>query len=367
MDKLRADKSKEDQEKGIDRDFEKWKKMLSYLSSDYKNRERFLRQYYNAFKVLDTIYVDKIPKATRSSVIRIYDALISKGPETFFKDIYDAAKIYSEHLLYDEIEDIDSAVRSKLKDLSNINGVDGYMLLLFVNKQYKISVDEKVELIDFLCKYFVRRSITDFPPTRDLTNLFMELIQLLYARGSYSFDLISTFLQDETRCSTHLKFEQSLSGKIYDENVNATRYVLTKIEEAFFTKENNRDFWSKNDKGKYIWTIEHVMPQAKNMKPYWVDMIADGDRARASDIQQEYLHKLGNLTLTGYNSTLSDKPLDYKQSKLDANGNPIGFNNGLRLNEQLSTAENWKETDIINRTVQLVSEALAVFKLSKDK
>jgi len=76
LEKQRADKTQAEQEKGIEKDFERWKKMLNFLSSDYKNRERFIRQYYNAFKVLDSVYVEKIPKATKSTIIKIYDKLI---------------------------------------------------------------------------------------------------------------------------------------------------------------------------------------------------------------------------------------------------------------------------------------------------
>jgi hypothetical protein len=51
------------------------------------------------------------------------------------------------------------------------------------------------------------------------------------------------------------------------------------------------------------------------------------------NIQNKYCHKLGNLTLTGYNSTLSNDSFDIKKNKLDQNGNKIGFNNGLKINK----------------------------------
>jgi len=211
---VELDKTQTEQEKGIEKDFERWKKMLNFLSSDYKNRERFIRQYYNAFKVLDSVYVEKIPKATKSTIIKIYDKLITNDPISFFDDIYDTAKIYSENLLFDEMEDLDDTVRKKLKDLSNINGVDGHMLLMFVNKYFEISTDDKKLLINFLCKYFVRRSVTDFPPTRDLTKVFMDLIEKLYSNQVYNLQLIKDYLQEDTRCSTKDKFEASLNGDI---------------------------------------------------------------------------------------------------------------------------------------------------------
>jgi hypothetical protein len=45
------------------------------------------------------------------------------------------------------------------------------------------------------------------------------------------------------------------------------------------------------------------------------------------------VHKLGNLTITGYNSTLSNRSFEVKKNMNDDSGNHIGFNNGLTINE----------------------------------
>jgi hypothetical protein len=44
-------------------------------------------------------------------------------------------------------------------------------------------------------------------------------------------------------------------------------------------------------------------------------MVANGDADTAKEIQEEWVHCLGNLTLTGYNSKLSDKAFEQKHSK----------------------------------------------------
>jgi uncharacterized protein with ParB-like and HNH nuclease domain len=56
----------------IDENFTKWTKLLENLSDDYATQERFLRQYYNAFKHRKEVEVAKIPLATRSNIINIY-------------------------------------------------------------------------------------------------------------------------------------------------------------------------------------------------------------------------------------------------------------------------------------------------------
>jgi len=53
------------------------------------------------------------------------------------------------------------------------------------------------------------------------------------------------------------------------------------------------------------YTIEHIMPQNEKLSAAWrTELVRSGN-----GIHQTYLHTLGNLTLTGYNSDYCDKPL----------------------------------------------------------
>lgn len=61
-------------------------------------------------------------------------------------------------------------------------------------------------------------------------------------------------------------------------------------------------------------TIEHIMPQNKNLSTAWQKMLGEDIW---QSVQEKYLHTLGNLTLTAYNSELGDKPFDVKQQELD--------------------------------------------------
>lgn len=57
------------------------------------------------------------------------------------------------------------------------------------------------------------------------------------------------------------------------------------------------------------YTIEHIMPQNPNLSEEWKrELGADWER-----IQESWLHTLGNLTLTGYNSEYSDRPFVEKR------------------------------------------------------
>ena len=88
------------------------------------------------------------------------------------------------------------------------------------------------------------------------------------------------------------------------------------------------------------YTIEHVMPQNPELSQTWQTELG----ANWQEVHDTYLHTLGNLTLTGYNSELSDKPFKEKQSMEG------GFaDSPLRLNKSLAKCSTWSEAAILDR------------------
>ena len=59
-------------------------------------------------------------------------------------------------------------------------------------------------------------------------------------------------------------------------------------------------------------SIEHIMPQNNNISQEWQKMLGEN----WATVKDKYLHTLGNLTLTGYNTELGDRPFDKKKKKL---------------------------------------------------
>ena len=69
----------------IDDSFERWQSIVEAIP-DAKDQERFLRHFYNAFKHRDEIKVEKVTRATRSLVIRIYETLINRDAASLFDE-----------------------------------------------------------------------------------------------------------------------------------------------------------------------------------------------------------------------------------------------------------------------------------------
>lgn len=360
--KLLGHLEKVDNKPSLNENFERWNQIITNLTDEYKVQERFLRQFYNAFRLENEIGVEKTPKALRSNLIRIYEDLINRNVHKIFDRLEEASQIYSKHIQYDLEEHSEELIRA-LRNLENVNGADGYMLLLFVVKRFEISESERVALVNLLCRYFVRRNVTDTPPTRDLTNYFMDIIEEANKLESYNYDSIKAILLDKGKPASDRLFEEKLKGDLYEENVGATRYILSSIELAkSSTRERYTNFYARNKK-LFVWTVEHIFPQGENIPPHWINMTGDGDKTEAEKVRKEWVHKLGNLTLTGYNSQLSNMSLDKKQDRKNKEGKYIGFKNGLWLNEQIKDMDSWGKEEIERRTNQLVEKAIDIFRL----
>ena len=360
--KLLGHLEKVDKTTDLDENFERWNAIITNLSGEYKVQERFLRQFYNAFKNEEEIVVDKQPKALRSNLIWIYEGLINRDVHYFFDRLEEASSIYSKHIQY-EIEEHSDELIKGLRNLENVTAADAYMLLLFIDKKFNINEGEKIKLVNLLCNYAIRRNVTDTPPTRDLTNHFMDIIVEANKMDSYSFDGLREIILDKGKPAPDEFFQEKLFGDLYEENVGATRYILSSIELTnTVTKEIYKNFYAR-EKRKFVWTIEHILPQGDNIPEHWVQMIADGDKEKAKHIKKKCAHKLGNLTLTGYNSQLSNISLDRKQDRKSKDGKYIGFKNGLYLNERIQGVSTWGESEIEERTKLLVEKAMEIFKL----
>ena len=101
------------------------------------------------------------------------------------------------------------------------------------------------------------------------------------------------------------------------------------------------------------YTIEHILPQNENLGDEWKDDIGPA----WSWVRDTYLHTLGNLTLTAYNSSLSDRP--WREKRDGPNG--LRFS-PLRLNEGLGAVAVWDADAIKSRATRLAARAAEAWK-----
>ncbi|WP_287661731.1 HNH endonuclease family protein [Microcystis sp. M049S2] len=95
-------------------------------------------------------------------------------------------------------------------------------------------------------------------------------------------------------------------------------------------------------------TIEHIMPQ--KLTPNWQDMLGDNHE----QIHKTWLHTLGNLTLTAYNSDLSNKQFLDKVSLFNKKTN-------VSLNKYFYDKNVWNKEEIEKRANYLADLAIEIW------
>lgn len=197
------------------------------------------------------------------------------------------------------------------------------------------------------------------------SHIFMDIINKIEEASAIANDvycIIIETLSSPDNCASDERFKQSLEGNVYKDNMGAARYILCKLAESTMTQETWRNLWERTNKNVFIWTIEHIFPEGENIPDCWVDMIAGGDRLLAKQYLEEYTHKLGNLTITGYNSTLGNKSFEEKRDRKSKDGKRfIGYKNGLDINKKIAEKDSWTVEDIKARTDALVAELLKIY------
>lgn len=353
--------------------FERWQEVLHNLGDDYKTQERFFRQNYDAFRrEVNKPFIgesgSQLPLgsvATRSNLLKIYEKRMGSddGALKVLDELTENSALYSRIIGLDQ-ESPDSELSHQLLELSRAQGVASYLLLLFLFKkqsQLELKDETLALLVKLLVCFFVRRNLTDTPPTRDLERLFISICESLESeglKGIAAAEYIKKRLVDVSASDAF--FKERLEGPIYDVNPDMTRYILTVIASPSVTKEM-KPLWERYASGNYVWTIEHIFPQGKNIPDEWVKMVADGDMSKAIEVQEKQVHTLGNLTITGYNSKLSNMPFVTKRDRKDVNGANVGYRNGLNLNDELVNTDTWTSEQIQERTDKLVGLTLIAF------
>lgn len=344
----------------VDDAFKLWNQMLTNLGDSSANHERFLRHYYNAFKS-ELPLVPNAPVATKTKLIRIFEALLANDLEAHITALVGASKIYGRVTCVTETDD-PTELDESLRRLLRAQGAPSYVLMMWlISKQKPLGLtdDQLISVTDRLTSFFVRRNLTGYPQTYALPGLFMAIIEKVA-------DLVGDAVVSATAkelvdvSSSDVDFRKRLQGPIYVENTDVARFVLTTLSEDAMTKETRTDLWAQ-EKGHYVWTIEHILPQGLNLPAAWIEML--GGAAAAAEAQEVEVHRLGNLTITAYNNTLSNKSFPDKRERVDSAGRFIGYRNGLSLNSSLAAKESWTVADIHARTDELTSEVVRRFPL----
>ena len=241
-----------------------------------------------------------------------------------------------------------------LKGLRKLNQTTVYLFLFRVFDDYncetpKLSQNELEKVLQFLLNYSIRRLVCEIG-SNSLRGLYKTLYSRVFScesnKNNYYDSIVSFFMQLTSRDAlpTDNEFKTALkTNNLYRKNA-LCKYLLTAIE--------NRG----KEKVSGNLTIEHILPQNKNLSPVWKEMLGDN----WADIQEKYIHTLGNLTLTGYNSELGDKPFAKKKEMLSNVDSKT-----VRLYSFVKKCDVWNEETINQRAEILAKDILDLFSIEK--
>ena len=204
-----------------------------------------------------------------------------------------------------------------------------------------LSGPDFVEAITLLESYVLRRAVCGLQ-TR---GYWLEFARLAYRisdkKPLESLKVGLARLPENYAFPDNSAFREALEkGDIYHKRV--CFHLLDRLE--------NHDTMELTDTSTY--SIEHVLPQNEKLRMEWREMLGE----QWQEIQREWVNRLGNLTLTGYNSTYSDRPFEEKKSIKG------GFaDSSVRLNKLVREKEKWTAQEIRERGETLALLALEVW------
>ena len=265
---------------------------------------------------------------------------------------------YSQHYARIALgEEKDPEIRACLEDFYALGNIRGFRVeiifpfLLEVYEDYTQERIEKAEMIEALRlieSYIFRRAIcsVDFRPLR----LLFAGLMMVVDKSNFLQSLKVAFSQeiDPYHFPSDYKFKREFLNKdIYKQDTPnyLCNYLLHKLEN-----------YERKEKGEEPiregYTIEHVMPRTLSDSEEWKVELGEN----WEDVYKDYLHTIGNLTLTKHNARLSNRPFKEKRDM------PGGYRNSLlHLDQSLTQAERWDEDAIINRAEILSEQACKIW------
>ena len=263
------------------------------------------------------------------------------GVDALLADIQSFSEYYCAMALGAESNDVLAAVFRDLRELK----VDvAYPFLLYLYHDYSkglLSVEHLEWAARLVESYVFRRAVCAIP-TNSLNKTFATFSSALnkdhYLESIKAYFLL---LPSYQRFPDDAEFQREIKVRnLY--HFRSRSYWLRRLE--------NHDRKERVMIDEY--TIEHILPQNENLSPQWRGALGP----EWKQVQERWLHSLGNLTLTGYNAEYSDNSFAYKR---DMKG---GFKKSpLRVNENLGSLDVWDESAIQARATRLAKKAVRVW------
>ena len=232
-----------------------------------------------------------------------------------------------------------------------------------------LSEDEIFKVIDLVENYLARRIVCNMPGnalTQVFCALHKDVLKSIEEYSSANVELGNSYSDILTyhimrrdgnyQLPRDMQFVESIKTRdAYHMLKPFQIFLFERLENSVHGEYND----VATDMKKKDATIEHIMPQTLNGD--WKAMLGDN----FEEIQDKYLHTFANLTLTGINSELSNKPFEIKRDgKTIENEVYPGYKNSkYRLTKSVTSCDKWTEIELQNRCNEIVATFLRLYPL----
>ncbi|PRQ03206.1 HNH endonuclease family protein [Enhygromyxa salina] len=309
-----------------------WQPIERLLSNT--DMTEFFRQYL--MKDGGTVKVDAVYVELKHNT----DKRAHATPIAQLQEIHRYAEYYRR--IVEPANEPDPALQRSLSNLRRLNFGVAASFLLNLYEDYstgRILASVLADTLAVVENFLIRRFVCGIP-TNVLNKLFPTLYRQARLDEAFSLDRLKSILSDRGYPSDE-DFRARLSEiRLYGggDRREKSRFILDRLEDSFEHKE------------KVVATplqVEHVMPQT--LSASWREALGDD----VDDDHDSFLHRIGNLTLTGYNQEMSNAPYAVKRKHL------IGSH--IELNRHFQGVETWDFEAIKRRSEALATRALSVW------
>lgn len=242
------------------------------------------------------------------------------------------------------------ALRAVLERLTAWGGQTHYPLalhLLDLIDAGSTTPDDAAQALLYVESYLVRRLICQ-TPTTGLNRIFMEAPKELETDRPAA-EAVQRFLSGRRRrWPSDEELREAIRSKpfYWSGRPPQRSYILRRLEESYRPTE-------PVDFAKASLSVEHVLPQRP--APAWFELLAEETESNQTpqELHDLLVHTLGNLTLTGDNSKLSNHPFERKQQMLESSA--------LRMNLEIASAQRWGKAEILERADRLSERAVELW------
>ena len=295
------------------------------------------------------VYLEFKAKYPTTSIDELEDNLAGiKGLEDNLAGIKGLVKHYNK--LINPKNEADQEIRLQLEYINRLEINVAFPFLMKVYDDYVSAVIDKstfLKVLDLIQSFTWRRFILGLP-TNALNKIFMSLYDKVEP-ANYLHSLQKSLLQrpGAQRFPNTAEVIEALKVKdVYNIKSKNRIYLLERLE-------NFENIERVAIEGNSDITIEHIFPQ--NPDPKWkIDLGND----EYNFIKENYLNTIGNLTLSGNNGKLGNKPFKDKRN-LDRAGYK---DSRLWMNKYLSNLEKWDKTEIEKRFDLIAERFLKIWK-----